>query len=103
MLFILFFQGNSILQGGEELKSDINGSVNILRKYLNECNAKALRADAVRALVNVPCQRINVLCTSPSLYGGAIDIIYNNHSMHSNHPKRYHHILSLSPNQHMTV
>jgi IS605 OrfB family transposase len=67
------FSGKRVKRGlykskdGLLLNADINGSVNILRKYLNECNAKALCADAVRALVNVPCQRINVLCTSPSL------------------------------------
>jgi hypothetical protein len=34
---------------------------------LVERNAKALNANAVRALVNVPCQRINVLCLSSFL------------------------------------
>lgn len=67
------FSGNRVKRGlykskeGLLLNADVNGSVNILRKYLIKSNAKALRADAVRALVNVPCQRINVLCTSPSL------------------------------------
>ena len=64
------FSGKRVKRGlyrskdGLLINADINGSVNILRKYLTECNAKALSADAVRALVNVPCQRVNPLCSS---------------------------------------
>ena len=67
------FSGKRVNRGlykskeGLRINADINGSVNILRKYLFERNAKALNANAVRALVNVPCQRINVLCSSPFL------------------------------------
>ena len=52
---------------GYRLNADINGSVNILRKYLT-CNGKAdLSADSIRALVNAPCQKANAFCSSPLL------------------------------------
>ena len=66
------FSGKRIKRGlyksnkGLIINADINGSVNILRKYLFECNAEALSADAVRALVNVPCQRVNPIAQAPS-------------------------------------
>ena len=52
---------------GLYLNADINGSINILRKYFNERNEKWLYQDSVRALVNVPCQRLNVFAQVPSL------------------------------------
>ena len=59
------FSGKRVKRGlyqskeGLRINADINGSVNILRKYLFERNEKAPSADSVRALVNVPCQRVN--------------------------------------------
>ena len=49
------------------INADINGSVNILRKYFNECKWNWLFQDHVRALVNGSCQRVNPLCSSPFL------------------------------------
>ena len=51
---------------GLYLNADINGSINILRKYFNERNEKWLYHNSVRALVNVPCQRLNVFAQAPS-------------------------------------
>lgn len=66
------FSGKRVKRGlyksldGTLLNADINGSINILRKYLTS-NGNWNYQDSVRALVNTPCQRINVLCLSPSL------------------------------------
>ena len=48
------------------LNADINGSINILRKYFNERNEKWVFHDSVRAHVNVPCQKLNVFAQAPS-------------------------------------
>ena len=70
------FSGRRVKRGlykskeGLRINADINGSVNILRKYLTESNAKALDADAVRALVNAPCQRISPFAQAPSFREG---------------------------------
>jgi IS605 OrfB family transposase len=69
------FSGTRVKRGlyrssdGSVLNADINGSVNILKKYFKECKSNWLYKDDVRALVNAPCQRINplkvsVLCSS---------------------------------------
>lgn len=66
------FSGKRIHRGlyqsndGSILNADINGSINILRKYLLACNEKPLRGDSVRALVNVPCQRVSPFAQAPS-------------------------------------
>ena len=66
------FSGKRIHRGlyqsndGSILNADINGSINILRKYLLTCNEKPLRGDSVRALVNVPCQRVSPFAQAPS-------------------------------------
>lgn len=62
----IIFNGKRIHRGlyrssdGSVLNADINGSINILRKYFNERNENWIYQDSVRALVNVPCQRLNV-------------------------------------------
>lgn len=62
----IVFNGKRIHRGlyrssdGSVLNADINGSINILRKYFKERNENWLYQDSVRALVNVPCQRLNV-------------------------------------------
>lgn len=67
------FSGKRIKRGlylsknGSCINADINGSVNILRKYFNECKWNWLFQDHVRALVNGSCQRVNPLCSSPFL------------------------------------
>lgn len=66
------FSGKRIHRGlyqsndGSVLNADINGSINILRKYLLSCNENPLRGDSVRALVNVPCQRVSPFAQAPS-------------------------------------
>jgi len=40
------------------INADINGSVNILRKYLKS-KSKTINVNDVRAFVNMPCPRIN--------------------------------------------
>ena len=52
------------------LNADINGSVNILRKYLNECESEGLSPDDIRALVNAPCQRLSAFAQTPSFRWG---------------------------------
>ena len=58
------FNGKRIHRGlyrssdGSVLNADINGSINILRKYVKERNENWIYQDSVRALVNVPCQRV---------------------------------------------
>ena len=67
------FSGKRVKRGlyrskdGFNLNADINGSVNILRKYFNERKWNWTFQDHVRAFVNRPCQRVNPLCSSPSL------------------------------------
>lgn len=66
------FNGKRIHRGlyrssdGILLNADINGSINVLRKYFNERNEKWLFHDSVRAHVNVPCQKLNVFAQAPS-------------------------------------
>ena len=67
------FSGKRVKRGlyrskdGCKLNADINGSVNILRKYFKERKWNWEYQDHVRAFVNMPCQRVNPLCSSPSL------------------------------------
>ena len=64
------FSGKRIKRGlyrsydGSLVNADINGSVNILRKYFNECKWNWTFQDHVRAFVNRPCQRVNSLCSN---------------------------------------
>ena len=70
------FSGKRIHRGlyqsndGTTLNADVNGSINILRKYFKERMWNWLYQDQVRALVNVPCQRVNSLSQAPSLMKG---------------------------------
>ena len=52
---------------GSLVNADINGSVNILRKYFKERKWNWTFQDHVRAFVNRPCQRVNPLCSSSIL------------------------------------
>ena len=67
------FSGKRIKRGlyrsydGGLINADINGSVNILRKYFNERKWNWVFQDHVRAFVNRPCQRVNPLCKSSNL------------------------------------
>ena len=67
------FSGKRIKRGlyrssdGSLINADINGSVNILRKYFNERKWNWIFQDHVRAFVNRPCQRVNPLCSSSIL------------------------------------
>lgn len=67
------FSGKRIKRGlyrssdGSLINADINGSVNILRKYFNERKWNWCFQDHVRAFVNRPCQRVNLLCSSSNL------------------------------------
>ena len=67
------FSGKRIKRGlyrssdGSLINADINGSVNILRKYFNERKWNWVFQDHVRAFVNRPCQRVNPLCKSSNL------------------------------------
>lgn len=69
----IVFSGKRIHRGlyrsseGLYLNADINGSINILRKYLITCNEKWLFHDSVRALVNAPCKRVSPFCSSTLL------------------------------------
>ena len=66
------FNGKRIHRGlyrssdGSVLNADINGSINILRKYVKERNENWVYQDSVRALVNVPCQRVSPFAQAPS-------------------------------------
>lgn len=70
---ILQFSGKRIYRGlyksKERLKlnADINGSINILKKYFKERKWNWTFQDHVRALVNVPCQRLNAFAKAHSL------------------------------------
>lgn len=66
--YIPKFSGNRVRRGlyrssdGSLLNADINGSVNILKKYFKERKSNVVfTTDDVRALVNTPCQRIHPL------------------------------------------
>ena len=67
------FSGKRIKRGlyrssdGRLVNADINGSVNILRKYFKERKWNWVFQDHVRAFVNRPCQRVNPLCSSSIL------------------------------------
>ena len=44
---------------GTRINADVNGSINILKKYLKTCKSNVvITTDDVRALVNKPCQRV---------------------------------------------
>lgn len=70
------FSGKRVHRGlyrssdGSMLNADINGSINILRKYLIKSNVKPLCGDTVRAFVNAPCPRVNPLAQAPSFMEG---------------------------------
>lgn len=70
------FSGRRVKRGlyrsadGTLINADINGAVNILRKYLNERNLKELDSDRIRALVNAPCRRLNAFAQAPSCAAG---------------------------------
>jgi len=59
------FSGKRVHRGlyrsseGFVLNADINGSVNILRKYFKERKENWYYQDSVRVLVNAPCKRLN--------------------------------------------
>ena len=61
------FSGSRVKRGlyrskdGSVLNADINGAVNILRKYFKECNLNEIASDRIRALVNAPCLRIDAM------------------------------------------
>lgn len=52
-------RGLYISSDGSVLNADINGSVNILRKYFKERKENWASQDSVRALVNTPCPRLS--------------------------------------------
>ena len=87
------FSGKRIHRGlyqsndGSILNADINGSINILRKYLLTCNEKPLRGDSVRALVNVPCQRVSPFAQAPSFQVGVVDSITHFGQIYKYHAK----------------
>lgn len=70
------FSGKRIKRGlyksndGLLLNSDINGSINILRKYFKERKLNEVNSDSIRALVNVPCKKFNSFSEAPSFMVG---------------------------------
>ena len=70
------FSGRRVKRGlyksadGSVLNADVNGSVNILRKYFKERKSNGLNLDDVRALVNAPCKRLNAFSQAPSFRWG---------------------------------
>lgn len=61
------FSGKRIHRGlyrasdGSVLNADINGSVNILKKYFKECKSNVVfTTDDIRVLLNAPCERLYV-------------------------------------------
>jgi IS605 OrfB family transposase len=66
------FSGNRRHRGlyvscnGTVINADINGSVNILRKYLLKRNGKDVPSNQLRALVNGPCQRLKAFAQAHS-------------------------------------
>lgn len=67
------FSGKRVHRGlyasadGALLNADINGSVNILKKYFKERKSNGICPDDVRVLVNAPCQRLNAFAQSHRL------------------------------------
>lgn len=61
------YRGLYMSKEGMLLNADINGSVNILRKYFKERKLDWVYQESVRALVNAPCPRVSALGTSPLL------------------------------------
>lgn len=61
------FHGKRVKRGlyrcdsGEVINADVNGSINIFRKYLKSKSKMELSVDDVRAFVNRPVCRVNVL------------------------------------------
>jgi transposase len=70
------FSGKRIHRGlyksknGKLLNADINGSVNILKKYFKERKSNEHCSDDVRAFVNTPCQRLNAFTQAHELIRG---------------------------------
>ena len=70
------FSGRRVKRGlyktadGSVLNADINGSVNILRKYFKERESNVITPDDVRALINAPCKRLNTFSQTPSFRWG---------------------------------
>ena len=70
---IPIFSGSRIHRGlyrssdGSVLNADINGSINILKKYFKERKSNGATPDDVRALVNAPCQRLNAFAQAHRL------------------------------------
>ena len=64
------YRGLYMSGGGVVINADINGSVNILRKYLLKRNGKDVTSDQLRALVNGPCQRCLAFAQAPSFREG---------------------------------
>ena len=73
IITLQIYSGKRIKRGlysssdGSLVNADINGSVNILRKYFKERKWNWTFQDHVRAFVNRPCQRVNPLCSSSIL------------------------------------
>lgn len=70
---IPIFSGSRIHRGlyrssdGSVLNADINGSINILKKYFKERKSNGITPNDVRALVNAPCQRLNAFAQAHRL------------------------------------
>lgn len=70
------FSGRRVKRGlyksadGSVLNADINGSVNILRKYFKKRKSSGITPDDVRALINAPCKRLNAFSQTPSFRWG---------------------------------
>ena len=67
------FSGSRIHRGlyrsskGRVLNADINGSINILKKYFKERKSNGITPNDVRVLVNAPCQRLNAFAQAHRL------------------------------------
>lgn len=60
-IFIIFAIHNKRSADGKVINADINGSVNILKKYLISSKSNVVfTTDDVRVLVNAPCKRLSV-------------------------------------------
>jgi IS605 OrfB family transposase len=70
---IPIFSGNRIHRGlyrssdGSVLNADINGSINILKKYFKERKSNGPTPNDVRVLVNAPCQRLSAFAQAHRL------------------------------------
>ena len=64
------YRGLYVSGGGVVINADINGSVNILRKYLLKRNGKDITSDQLRVLVNGPCKRLTTFAQAPSFREG---------------------------------